>query len=224
MAGGVWAALKALGEDAAQAGRQIGETVARFFEKTAANADESAGRSLEADAKSAARIAAVRKDATGAPEAGGGGAAAGPPWPVADGTPGSAAGKSLGLPHSRHTISGAKSGWVKGDNTIALRGNEGVFGDDVRQIAAGTARWDAGTQRYVINGRSYGVEANGTVFPDPGPGLVKLNRVEFKALQQIVNANGDLGKIPAFSHDPAFLNNPQAIAKAKAIYNGTYVP
>lgn len=92
----------------------------------------------------------------------------------------------------------------------------------MRQIAAGNATWLPRTQRYEVNGRSYGVEQSGTVFPDSGAGIAKLDRNEYAALKEIAKANGDLSKVPAFSKDPRFVNNPQAIAKAKAIYDGTY--
>ena len=48
--------------------------------------------------------------------------------------------------------------------------------------------WNPATNRYEVNGRSY----------------------------------GDPAKVPSFQHNPRFVNNPDAIAKAKAIYDGTY--
>ena len=84
------------------------------------------------------------------------------------------------------------------------------------------ARWNAATNRYEINGRSYGVEPSGTVFPDSGPGIVKLDRNEYAALTEIAKAGGDPARVPAFKFNPRFVNNPDAIAKAKAIYDGTY--
>jgi hypothetical protein len=66
------------------------------------------------------------------------------------------------------------------------------------------------------------VEPSGTVFPDSGPGIVKLDRNEYAALTEIAKADGDPAKVPAFQHNPRFVNNPDAIAKAKAIYDGTY--
>ena len=86
------------------------------------------------------------------------------------------------------------------------------------------ARWNPETQRYEINGRSYGVEPSGTVFPDSGTGVVKLDRNEYAALVEIARAGGDPSRAPALTRDPRFVNNPGAVAKAKAIYDGTYVP
>lgn len=60
--------------------------------------------------------------------------------------------------------------------------------------------------------------------PDSGAGIVKLDRNEYAALKEIAKADGDPSKVPAFSRDPRFVNNPQVIAKAKAIYDGTYSP
>jgi hypothetical protein len=51
---------------------------------------------------------------------------------------------------------------------------------------------------------------------------VKLDRNEYAALTEIAKAGGDPAKVPAFQHNPRFVNNPDAIAKAKAIYDGTY--
>jgi uncharacterized protein YukE len=147
-----------------------------------------------------------------------------PPWPVADGTPGSAHGKSLNPPNARHTVAGAKHGQIKGENSVILKGEESAVQGDVRQIASGKAEWNPQSQRYEINGRSYGVEPSGTVFPDSGPGIVKLDRNEYAALKEIARADGDVSKVPAFSRNPRFTENPEVIAKAKAIYDGTYKP
>ena len=113
---------------------------------------------------------------------------------------------------------------IQADNTVYLRGNEEVAAMDVRGIAAGRATWNSETQRYEINGRSYGVEPSGTVFPDSGAGMVKLDRNEYAALREIVRAGGDLSAAPQLSRNPRFVDNPEAVAKAKAIYDGTYQP
>jgi len=140
-------------------------------------------RCVGTDAKAAEQITAAGKKGTA--EAAGVGARpvpAGPPWPVAEGVDGAARGKTLNPPNARHTVAGARSGMVRPDNSVVLRGNEDAMRDDVAQIAAGNARWNPATNRYEINGRSYGVETNGTVFPDSGPGIVKLDRNEYAAL------------------------------------------
>lgn len=145
-----------------------------------------------------------------------------PPWPVAPGVPGPARGKNLKPPNPRHTIAGAKTGEVKKDNSVYLRGYERVGRDDTRQIAAGRARWDPDTQYYEINDRMYTVKGSGRVYPISGMGIVELDRNEYAALQEIAKVDGDLSKVHAFSTYPRFINNPQAIAKAKAVYEGTY--
>ncbi|MEV6846533.1 hypothetical protein [Actinoplanes sp. NPDC051411] len=66
------------------------------------------------------------------------------------------------------------------------------------------------------------MEPGGTVYPDSGPGIVKLDRNEYAALTEIAKAGGDPAKVPAFTRDPRFIHNPDAIARAKAIYDGTY--
>lgn len=146
----------------------------------------------------------------------------GPPWQVADGVPGSAAGKSVKPPHWRHTINGARNGEIKPTNTIILRGYEDPVKADVKGIADGDATWNPATNRYEINGRSYGVEPNGTTFPDSGPGLAKLDRNEYAALKELAKAGGNPDNVIPFQRAPRFVNNPDAVAKAIAIYQGTY--
>lgn len=158
------------------------------------------------------------------PEGGTGGDRGRRGFPVAEDVPGPARGKTLNLPNSRHNVSGAGSGEIKDPSTVYLRGYEHVARDDVAEIAAGNARWDSDRQRYEVNGRYYGVEATGTVFPDSGTGVVKLDRNEYAALKEIVKAGGDLSLSPQLTRAPRFVNNPEAVAKAKAIYDGTYQP
>ena len=146
----------------------------------------------------------------------------GPPWPARDDIPGQARGKLLNPPNDRHTVAGARHGQVNADNSVILRGGESAVREDIGQIAAGNAEWNPLTGRYEMNGRSYGIEPNGTVFPDAGPGIVKLDRNEYAALKEIARADGDIDSVKAFTHNPRFLSNPDAIAKAKAIYDGTY--
>jgi hypothetical protein len=221
--GELGAVFRALAKDAAEAAEKAAKSIARVTETTAETEERNVAEMLGTDAKAAEQITAAGKKGTA--DAAGAGARpvpAGPPWPVAEGVDGAARGKTLNPPNARHTVAGARSGMVRPDNTVVLRGNEDAMGNDVAQIAAGNARWNPATNRYEINGRSYGVEANGTVFPDSGPGLVKLDRNEYAALTEIAKAGGDPAKVPAFQHNPRFTNNPDAIAKAKAIYDGTY--
>jgi hypothetical protein len=91
-------------------------------------------------------------------------------------------------------------------------------------ICAATRAQQHRTQLYEIRGRSYGVEPNGTVYPVSGTGMVKLDRNEYAALKEIVRAGGDLSAAPQLSRNPRFVDNPEAVAKAKAIYDGTYQP
>ena len=77
--------------------------------------------------------------------------------------------------------------------------------------------------RYEINSRSYGVEPNGTVFPDSGAGIAKLNRVEYSAPG---DSQGERRSRQGqgVQQGPQYVNNPEAVAKAKAIHDGTYTP
>jgi hypothetical protein len=151
-----------------------------------------------------------------------GGPLPGPPWRGRDDIAGPARGKDLTYPNARHTLAGAKHGQVKGENTVILRGYEGAVADDIRGIAAGRATWDEDASLYTINDRTYGVKPTGTVFPGRGPGLVLMDRNEYAALSLIAKNDGDVDSVRVFKHDPRFLNNPEAIAKAKEIYDGNY--
>ncbi|MDF3300448.1 hypothetical protein [Streptomyces tropicalis] len=144
------------------------------------------------------------------------------PWPTARGVEGPAAGKELKPPNARHTISGSGRGEVKEANSVVLRGYEQDISQDVSDIAAGKGTWDPNTSRYEVNGRSYGVEDTGRVYPDSGKGIVKLDRNEYAALQQLAKAKGDIDAAPQLTRNPRFTNNPEAVQKALDIYNGTY--
>lgn len=223
--GELGAVFKGLAKDAADAAETISESVAKVSEQAADLEEANLARIFETDAKAADDLAAIgRKGTADGPGTAAGTSLTGPPWRVADDVPGAARGKVLNPPNPRHTVAGARNGMVKPENSVILRGNEQAVRDDVAQIAEGKASWNPQTQRYEINGRSYAVEPSGTVFPDSGPGIVKLDRNEYAALKELARAGGDPSKVPAFTHDPRFTTNPEAIAKAKAIYDGTYSP
>ncbi|MEU0202652.1 MULTISPECIES: hypothetical protein [unclassified Streptomyces] len=143
-------------------------------------------------------------------------------WQAVDDVPGPAAGKKLRFPNKRHTVGGAGSGQVKERNTVILRGNEGLVRADIEAIAKGRAKLLPDRNTYEINGRTYRVEDTGTVFPVSGPGLVDMDRIEYAALKEIVRNKGDLSKSQQLQRDPKFANNPDKVAKAKQVYDGTY--
>ena len=143
-------------------------------------------------------------------------------WRAGDDVAGPAGGKTLRFPNKRHTVGGAGSGQVKERNTVILRGNEDLVRADIEAIAKGRARLLPDGNMYEINGRQYGIEDTGTVFPKSGPGLVDMDRIEYAALKEIVRNKGDLGKSQQLQRDPKFVNNPDKVAKAKRVYDGTY--
>ena len=61
-----------------------------------------------------------------------------------------------------------------------------------------------------------------TVSPGLRTGFGLLDRNEYAALQEIAEAGGDPANVPAFTRNPRFTSNPDAIAKAEAICDGTY--
>ncbi|MFE3885320.1 WXG100 family type VII secretion target [Streptomyces lydicus] len=160
----------------------------------------------------------------------GGGGASGRPkvsgWEAASHVKGPAAGRILKRPHDRHTIGGAgRAGKnIEEKNTVILPGYSQEVERDIVGIAEGKASYLPGRDRYEINGRTYGVHENGTVYPDRGPGFVEMDRNEYAALSQISKAKGDLSAAPQLTRNPRFVNNPEAVEKALAIYNGTYMP
>lgn len=48
-----------------------------------------------------------------------------------------------------------------------------------------------GDNRWTVNGRTYVMESNGTLYPEGAAGLVTLNRREFKVLTVFVRYDGD---------------------------------
>jgi hypothetical protein len=199
---GAASAIAATGHDAAS-------SVARLTEEAAAAQERVVAAVEAADVEAAARVAAASGRGR---------------FPVAVGVPGPAKNKVLTVPHQRHTVAGAKHGRIKGDNTVTLRGWEGVLRADTERIAAGGAKFDAPTNTYEVDGRIYGVKGDGLVFPMSGPGLVHLSRGEYEALHLIAQRNGDVSAVREFEFNDRFIENPGLIAKAKAIYDGTYVP
>ncbi|MFJ8197591.1 Flp family type IVb pilin [Streptomyces sp. NPDC096152] len=142
-------------------------------------------------------------------------------WVAGPDVEGPAAGKTLKFPHPRHTVAGAKHGQVRPKNSVILKGHEGDVAADIKAIAENKAVWNKQTNRYEINGRTYGIEDSGRMYPDSGPGIVMMDRNEYAALTEIAKANGDVNA-PALTKNPRFANNPEAVAKAKKVYDGTY--
>ncbi|MFE1358176.1 ICP22 family protein [Streptomyces harbinensis] len=140
-------------------------------------------------------------------------------WQAETDIPGPARGLELREPHPRHTFSGVKSGEVKAQNSLVLPEFVSAVRADIGEIAAGNAHFDSTKQRYEVNGRTYGIEPSGTVFPASGPGIIELDRVEYDALKQISRANGDLKKLePMFNNAPKFKNNREAVERAISLY------
>jgi hypothetical protein len=219
--GELGAVFRGLAKNAAETAERMTESIAKVTEQTADIEQRNVAALLESDARAAERIKAAG-GTSAVEEAAAGAAPAGPPWRVDDEVVGPARGKGLKPPNHRHTVGGARSGEIKPHNTVILRGNEQAVKDDVRGIAAGNAEWDEAAAVYRISGRAYRVEPQGTVFPVSGAGLVHLDRNEYAALKEIAKADGDPSKVTAFTRNPRFTAHPEAIAKAKAIYDGTY--
>jgi hypothetical protein len=117
--------------------------------------------------------------------------------------PGPAAKVPLKPPNNRHNLNSIRpSNPAKGKNTTVLPGTD--VAADLADISAGGGAWNAESNRYEVNGRSYAVEPTGTVFPESGPGLVNLSRSEYKVLKQLIGSDGDIGAARnALRRDPS---------------------
>lgn len=106
-------------------------------------------------------------------------------------------------PNNRHNLNNIRpKSPAKEKNTVVLPSTD-VAGD-LEGISTGRGRWVEENSRYEINGRTYAVESTGTVFPDSGPGLVNLSRSEYKALKQLIGADGDIDAArDALRRDPS---------------------
>jgi len=108
---------------------------------------------------------------------------------------------------------------VKPQNSVVLPGYREAIHHDIAEIAKGEAHFDEKAGLYEINGRRYGVERSGTIYPASGPGIMELDRVEYDALKQISRVDGELNKLEKmFSNNPKFRNRPDAIEKAINLY------
>ncbi|MFE3643383.1 hypothetical protein ACFXOM_20680 [Streptomyces sp. NPDC059169] len=144
-------------------------------------------------------------------------------WPAKDDIVGTARGKNLMYPNSRHNLSGIRSGQVDTKNTIILPETKELVKQDIAEIASGRADFDPVKQHYTVNGRSYGVEQTGRTFPVSGPGLVNLDRVEFEAMKAIMRADGDLSKVDKmFKNAPKFKENPEKVQRMIDLYREYY--
>jgi hypothetical protein len=114
------------------------------------------------------------------------------------------AGKTpLKPPNKRHDLNNIRpNSPSKERNTVVLPGTD--VAADLDDIAVGRANWNADRNCYEVNGRSYGVEASGTVYPISGPGFVNLSRFEYKVLKQLIAADGDIDAArAALRRDPS---------------------
>lgn len=144
-------------------------------------------------------------------------------WRAGDDIVGTARGRTLLYPNYRHELSGVRGGSPDTENTVILPETRPLVRQDIAEIAAGRAHFEADTQRYVVNGRRYAIEPHGRVFPVSGPGFVQMNRVEYTALKHIMRAQGDMSKLQTmFSKAPQFRENPEAVQKALTLYRKYY--
>jgi hypothetical protein len=105
--------------------------------------------------------------------------------------------------HERHTLNKIRpNSRVKERNTIVLPGTN--VAKDLEDIRAGRGTWNSERNCYEVNGRTYGVEANGTIYPIAGPGLVTLSRSEYKVLKECIARDGDISAArAALRRDPS---------------------
>jgi hypothetical protein len=123
--------------------------------------------------------------------------------------PGPAGRKILQPAHPRHHLDRIRpNSRTRGRNTVILPSHRDQIVADIADIQAGRAHWNPNTSRYEINGRVYGVEENGTVFPESGPGFVQLDRNEYEMLKKIIEHDGDVDAAQQAVHrNPRFAND-----------------
>ena len=95
-------------------------------------------------------------------------------------------------PASRHTLKKVTQGSVAKELNTVIEPRVNIAAD-VEAINTGHAvpgKTAEGVRTYTVNGRTYGVEANGTLFPMTGDGFIMLNRNAYKVLG-IFNKFGD---------------------------------
>ncbi len=148
------AAVRGAAAAIAATGHDVASSMARLTEEAAAAQERIVADVEAADREAAERLAATSNDAETVA--------------VAAGVPGPARGKSLRMPNPRHTVRGARYGEIRPRNTVILNGYEQAVREDVEGIAAGRAVLNDDGSAYLINGRSYGVESSGTVYPISG--------------------------------------------------------
>jgi hypothetical protein len=134
---------------------------------------------------------------------GGGSASRGAAARAAGPVQGPAATIPLKPPNNRHNLDSIRpKNPAKEKNTIVLPGTD--VAADLADISAGRGTWNAETNRYEVNSRTYVVESTGTVFPVSGPGLVNLSRSEYKVLKQLIGADGNINTArDALRRDPS---------------------
>ncbi|MFG3555932.1 hypothetical protein ACGGAQ_16280 [Micromonospora sp. NPDC047557] len=115
--------------------------------------------------------------------------------------PGPAGKTPLMPPHHRHNLNSIQPrSRTKNTNTVVLPSTD--VAKDIDDINNGRATWDAGRQRYLVNGRTYFFKG-GRVVPESGPGLEALNHQEYEALKAYIKFEGDLDAANAeLSRDP----------------------
>ncbi|MFJ2085542.1 hypothetical protein ACIOBK_23670 [Micromonospora chokoriensis] len=126
------------------------------------------------------------------------------------------AGKKPQLPpHPRHNLERVQPGSrTKAANTVVLPSAD--VAKDIDDINSGRATWDAGRQRYVVNGRTY-IPKDGRVVPESGPGLEALDHQEYESLKAYIKFGGDLDAANAeLARDPN--NTPAHRARALEIF------
>lgn len=121
-------------------------------------------------------------------------------------------------PNQRHNLNSIRgNSRAKDENTIVLPGTD-VAGD-IADIKAGNATWNAETQQYEVNGRTYGMETPlGTLYPVSGDGFVNLNRAEYQMLKTMMASNGDLDQVRQQTEQNPFLNDPAVWDNAFAVF------
>ncbi|THV42988.1 hypothetical protein [Glycomyces buryatensis] len=122
-----------------------------------------------------------------------GGASAQPPSPSPPVAPGKVEGPLKSITPTeiskRHILSKIKRGTPSDvKNTVILPHVDAEA--DLAAIKNNQGKW-LGGNKYEVNGRIWGLEGSGAIYPVRGDGLVEMNKLQYEALKGLITHEGD---------------------------------
>jgi hypothetical protein len=121
----------------------------------------------------------------------------------------------LNPPADRHFFAKIASTYLADVNTV-IASSVDVRADmaDIRSGKAKAGRTAGGERQYTVNGRTYGVHPNGTMYPMSGQGLFQLDRAGYQLLVQMKAKGGWNADTERFAKGRGVPADQVALAKA----------